>query len=176
MAVGQDPVAYISTNGGANWAAMPVAVGTPSVAVTNQAWYRVKVSSDGNTIVMVANGFGGSSGDGIYVSKDQGTTFTLAHALVADYSGIAMSADGGVIAVTHSSNADPAGPGQILMSSNGGTTFAPVTVSVGGTPVADAFWRSITMSADATRMAVAAGRFIDNVTGAIYVSTGSRPQ
>ncbi len=176
VAVGQDPAVRISTDGGVNWAPLAVAVGTPPAAVTNQSWYRVKVSGDGNTIVMAANGFGGSVGDGIYVSKDRGATFTRAHALVADYSGIAMSADGGVIAVTHTSN-DPAdaGAGEVLMSTNGGTTFSPVAVSVGGTPVANAFWRAITMSADATRMAVAVGRFDTNVSGPIYLSTGSHP-
>ncbi|WBY01790.1 exo-alpha-sialidase [Ramlibacter tataouinensis] len=176
VAVGQDPAAFISTNGGATWAALPVAVGTPPAAVVNQNWYRVKVSGDGNTIVMAANAFGGNSGDGIYVSKDQGATFTLAHTLTADYTGIAMSADGGVIAVTHSSNtAADAGAGQILLSSNGGTTFAPLAVSVGGTAEPDAYWRTVTMSADATRLAAAKGRFDTNVSGPIFLSTGSRP-
>ena len=61
---------------------MPVAVGTPPVAVTNQAWYRVKVSGDGNTIVMVANGFGGSSGalassDMVFPRSVTGASFSL---------------------------------------------------------------------------------------------------
>jgi hypothetical protein len=169
VAVGQDPVAFVSVNGGANWAPLPVTVG--GAAVTSQNWYRVKLSADGNTIAMAGNAFGGASGNGIYVSKNAGQTFTLAHSLVADYSSIAMSADGGVIAATHSTNSDPSGAGQVLLSTNGGTSFAPLPVNVGGSPVANNDWRAITMSGDASRMALAAGRFADNRRGAIYLST-----
>jgi hypothetical protein len=171
VAVGQDPVVFVSVNGGANWA--PLAVTVDGAAVTTQNWYRVKLSADGNTIAMAGNAFGGTSGNGIYVSKNAGQTFTLAHSQVADYSSIAMSADGGVIAATHSTNSDPSGAGQVLLSTNGGTSFAPVAVNVGGAPVANNDWRAITMSANASRMALAAGRFEDNRRGAVYLSTAA---
>lgn len=170
------PAVYISTNGGQAWAPLVVAVGSPATPVTNQNWYRVKVSGDGNTIVLAANAYAGGSGDGIYVSKDRGQTFVRAHELVADYSSIAMSFDGGVIAVTHSTNPPATANGAVLLSTNGGTTFSPMTVSVDGTPVTEINWRAITMASDATRMAVAAGRFGDSSAGRIYVSSGSRPQ
>jgi Neuraminidase (sialidase) len=175
VAVAEDPAAFISTDAGATWAPLTVAIGDPAAPVLDQNWYRVKVSGDGNTIALAANAFGGSSGNGIYVSKDGGGTFTRPHELVTDYSGIAMSADGGVIAVTHSSNASTAGDGQVLLSTNGGATFAPVAVTVAGAPVTESNWRSVAMSADGTRMAVAAGRFITNSAGAIYLTSGTRP-
>ncbi|WP_205960466.1 sialidase family protein [Ramlibacter henchirensis] len=170
VAVGQDPVTLISTNGGTTWAALPVTVGGADVSQT-QNWYRVKVSGDGNTIAMAANQFGGASGAGIYVSKDRGATFTLANALVADYSSIAMSADGGLIAATVSNNNVGAGTGQVLLSTDGGATFAPLAI----TGATETDWRAVTMDAAGTRMAVAAGRFLDNSKGQIYLSTGSRP-
>jgi hypothetical protein len=168
VAVGQTPVAFISTDGGATWASL-------AAAPVTQNWYRVKVSADGQTIAMAGNSFGGSnSADGIYVSKDQGATFTRAGA-AGDYSAIAMSADGGVIAATVSDDNTGAGIGSVQLSADGGTTFAPVPVTVGGVAAADTNWRAVTMSGDASRMAVAAGRFDTNGTGQVYLTTGSRP-
>lgn len=167
VAVGQDPVAYISTNGGAAWTSL-------AAAPTNQNWYRVKVSGDGQTIAMAANNFGGSSGNGIYVSKDQGATFTQT-GIAGDYSALAMSSDGGVIAATVSNDNVGAGIGSVLLSTDGGTTFAPLPVTVGGVAATETDWRAVTMSGDASRMAVAAGRFLSGGTGQIYLTTGSRP-
>ena len=57
-------------------------------------WYRLKMSDDGNVVVVVGNCFGGVPGTGIYVSRDAGPTWTKAHTLVADYTAIAMSGNG----------------------------------------------------------------------------------
>jgi len=167
VAVGQDPVAYISTNGGAAWTSL-------AAAPTNQNWYRVKVSGDGQTIAMAANNFGGSSGNGLYVSRDQGATFTQT-GIAGDYSAIAMSSDGGVIAATVSNDNVGAGLGSVQLSTDGGTTFAPLPVTVGGVAATETDWRAVAMSGDASRMAVAAGRFLSGGTGQIYLTTGSRP-
>lgn len=167
VAVGQDPVAFISTNGGLAWTALTAAA---------QDWYRVKVSGDGQTIAMAANSFGTGnvSGDGIYVSKNRGATFTRT-GVAGDYSGIAMSADGGVIAATVSNDNTGAGTGSVQLSTNGGTSFAALPVTVGGVASTVTQWRSVTLSGDASRMAVAAGRFDQNTTGPILLTTGSRP-
>ncbi len=167
VAVGQDPVAFISTDGGANWTAL---AGAP----LTQNWYRVKLSADGQTIAMAANSFGGGSADGIYVSKDQGATFTRV-GVAGDYSAIAMSADGGVIAATVSNDNAAAGTGSVQLSRDGGTSFATLPVTVGGVAATETDWRAVTMSGDASRMAVAAGRFLGGGTGQIYLTTGSRP-
>ncbi|TFZ05551.1 exo-alpha-sialidase [Ramlibacter henchirensis] len=172
VAVAEDPVVFVSRDGGLNWNPLAVIVGADPIL--DQNWYRVKVSADGLTIAMAGNLFGGNEGNGIYVSKDSGITFERAIDLVGDYTAIAMSADGGVIGATLS-NPSGTGTGQVLLSTNGGTSFAPLPVNVGGTPAADTDWRAITMNADATRMAVAAGRFLTNGTGQIYLSTGTAP-
>ena len=168
VAVGQDPVAFISTNGGASWTTL---AGAP----LTQNWYRVKLSATGQTIAMAGNSFGGGAGDGIYVSKDQGATFTPA-GIAGDYSAIAMSSDGGVIAATVSNpNGGGTGTGSVLLSRDGGTSFAALPVTIGGVAAADTDWRAVAMSGDATRMSVASGRFLGGGTGQIYLTTGSRP-
>lgn len=175
VAVAQDPVVYASNDGGANWAPLAVTVG--GAAVTDQNWYRVKMSDDGQTIAMAANDFGADApGNGIYVSKDAGQTFTRAHELVGDYSSIAMSNDGGVIVATVSNANTGSGTGSVLMSTNGGTSFAPLTINVGGAAAPETDWRAAALSGDATRLAVAAGRFLTGGAGPIYLSTGTRPQ
>ncbi|WP_324999922.1 sialidase family protein [Ramlibacter sp.] len=175
VAVAQDPDAYISTDGGATWAPLSVNVG--GAAVGSQNWYRVKVSGDGNTIAMAGNQFGGASGNGLYVSRDRGASFTQATTIAGDYSGIGMSNDGSVIGVTISnSNAAPTTPvGQVLLSTNGGTSFAPLAVNTTAGAATDTDWRAITISGDATKIVVAAGRFLTNLAGQLYVSTGARP-
>ena len=167
VAVGQDPVAFISTNGGLAWTALTTAA---------QDWYRVKVSANGQTIAMAANSFGTGNvaGDGIYVSKDQGATFTRT-GVAGDYSGIAVSADGGVIAATVSNDNAGAGTGSVQLSTDGGTSFAALPVAVGGVAATETQWRSVAMSGDASRMAIAAGRFDADATGQIFLTTGSRP-
>jgi hypothetical protein len=124
---------------------------------------------------MAGNSFGGSNAaDGIYVSKDGGASFTQT-GVAGDYSGIAMSSDGGVIAATVSNDNAGPGLGSVQLSTNGGTSFAALPVTVGGVAATETQWRSVTMSGDASRMAVAAGRFDANTTGQILLTTGSRP-
>jgi hypothetical protein len=168
VAVGQTPAAFISTNGGSTWTSL-------TAAPVTQNWYRVKVSANGQTIAMAGNSFGGSNAaDGIYVSKDGGASFTQT-GVAGDYSGIAMSSDGGVIAATVSNDNAGPGLGSVQLSTNGGTSFAALPVTVGGVAATETQWRSVTMSGDASRMAVAAGRFDANTTGQILLTTGSRP-
>ncbi|HSW19628.1 MAG TPA: sialidase family protein [Ramlibacter sp.] len=170
VAVTQDNTdIYLSTNSGATWTASPVAVGSPAAPVFD-TWYRSKISADGNTIVVAGNQFGGSSGSGVYVSRDRGVTWTQGLAAVGDYSAIAMSTDGQTIGVTQS-NANVGGAaGRVLLSTDAGATFTPTTI----TGAADTDWRAIAMSADGNKLAVAAGRFLGPVTGQLYTSLGNR--
>jgi hypothetical protein len=180
VAVAQDPLVYTSADGGLSWTQLAA-----TTSITDQAWYRVKVSDDGSTIAMAANSFRtptapslpAEAGDGIYVSRNGGAFVRAPSSPAGEYSAITMSADGGVIAATISNTNDPAGTatGTVVLSGDGGATFAPLTVNVSGTTAAETDWRAITMSGDATRMAVAAGRFTTNGEGAIYLTTGSRP-
>ncbi len=95
MAAAQDGNIYRSTDGGLTWSLSNVVVGGVPVF---ENWYRLQMSDDGNVVVVVGNSFGGDPGTGIYVSRDAGVpTWTKAHALVADYTAIAMSGDGQVI-------------------------------------------------------------------------------
>jgi photosystem II stability/assembly factor-like uncharacterized protein len=149
---------FRSTNGGTAWQRVTVNVG--GAAVTEN-WYRVKTSSDGQTIAVVANAFGGASGTGIYVSHDGGLSWTRGISLVADYTFLAMSADGRRIAATVSDTG--ATQGRVLLSLDGGATFSRVTIAGGDTD-----WRAIAMSSAGDRVAAAAGGFNTGTSGKLY--------
>ncbi|MES2481863.1 MAG: exo-alpha-sialidase [Pseudomonadota bacterium] len=165
-AVSHNGEVYVSSDAGVTWAAVTVAVGTPAVAVT-ETWYRVKMSDDGNTIAIAANTFGGAPGapgNGIYVSHDRGVTWTRGLSLTADYSCLAMSADGQSIAATVSNlNATP---GQVLLSDDGGVTFTAQTM-----PGTDTNWRAIAMSDSGNRFVAATGQFNTAQAGLLYTGT-----
>lgn len=170
VAVSNDPNIFISTDAGATFRPLNVDIGAGTVF---DNWYRVKISANGRDIAIVGNSFGGSPGTGIYVSHDQGVTWTRPFTLTAEYTALAMSADGTKIAATISNrNATPstaAATGEVLMSTDSGATFTPVTM-----PGTDTDWRAIAMSADGNRMAAAAGRFTGPTTGLLYTSKGNR--
>jgi hypothetical protein len=163
-----------SLDGGLNWSRVPVVVG--GSAVTDN-WYRVKVSDDGSVIALVGNSFGGPrAGSGVYVSRDRGATWTRGYALTADYTAVAMSADGQVITVSVSNpNPNPQpntvarASGRVLRSVDGGATFS--TVATSGT---DTNWRAVATSADGNKIALAAGLFDGGVTGQLFTSLGNR--
>lgn len=167
VAASQDGSAHISTDGGASFSALNVSVG--GVPVTD-GWYRTKVSTDGNTIVLAGNSQFTAGGSGIYVSKDRGLTWTQASTASGTFSGIGMSADGGIIAATLSDNPGTGAPGTVLLSTNGGTSFATMA-----TLPAETNWRSIAISGDGARAVLAAGTFF-GATGGLYTSSGSLGQ
>jgi len=170
MAADHDGGVYRSTDGGLTWSASNVTLtaGGPQVV---EDWYRLKMSADGSVIAVVGNTFGGATGGtGIYVSRDAGLTWTRAHTLVADYTAIAMSGDGQVIGVT-ASNLSGGSTGRVLRSTDGGATFAPLTM-----PGTDTNWRAIAMSSDGNKLAVAAGLFAGSVVGQLYTSLGNRTE
>jgi photosystem II stability/assembly factor-like uncharacterized protein len=159
---------FLSTDAGATFSAVTVAL-TPGTPIT-EGWYRVKTSADGNTIALAANDFGTHGpGSGIFVSHDRGATWTRGFTLNADYTALAMSADGTKIAATVSnpnSGSPATDPGQVLLSTDGGATFAPVVM-----PGTDTDWRAIAMSSDGTKMAAATGNFLGAPgTGQLYTS------
>ncbi|WP_427912540.1 WD40/YVTN/BNR-like repeat-containing protein [Ramlibacter sp. MMS24-I3-19] len=172
VAVTEDSHVFLSTDSGAHFSEISVAVGTPAAPVFEN-WYRVKMSADGQTIAVVANQFGGGSGTGIYVSHDRGATWTKGFSLTADYSALAMSADGTRIAATvsnaNNSTSGAAATGEVVMSTDGGATFTPVTM-----PGTDTDWRAVAMSADGNKMAAATGRFTGPTAGLLYTSQGNR--
>jgi hypothetical protein len=178
MAAAQNGDIYRSIDGGLTWSLSPVVV-DPLVGTVFENWYRLQMSDNGSVVVVVGNTFGGGPGTGVYVSRNAGLTWTKAHALVADYSAIAMSGDGQAIYVTVS-NPNPTAPpgtparatGQVLRSMDGGATFAPVTTM----PGADTNWRAIAMSSDGNKLAVAAGLFLPSTPGQLYTSLGNRTE
>jgi len=168
MAADHNGAIYRSTDGGLTWSLRNVTVG--GVPVSDN-WYRLKISDDGSVITAVGNTFGGATGGtGIYVSRDAGLTWTRAHTLVADYTAIAMSGDGQVIGVT-ASNLSGGSTGRVLRSTDGGATFAPLTM-----PGTDTNWRAIATSSDGNKLAVAAGLFAGSVVGQLYTSLGNRTE
>jgi photosystem II stability/assembly factor-like uncharacterized protein len=164
VAAAQDGHVFRSTDSGATFQMIvnPASATNPTPNLDN--WYRVKVSGDGKTVSIAGNSFATAPGRGIYVSHDQGTTFTTGLALTIDYTAIAMSADGQTIAVTASTTGAEAG--RVLLSTDGGATFNAVTPANTNEPN----WRAAALSADAKKLVVAAGNFSTGATGQLYVS------
>jgi photosystem II stability/assembly factor-like uncharacterized protein len=151
---------YVSNDGGATFAPRAVTVG--GVAATD-GWYRIKVSDDGNTIVLAGNYVYTSGSSGIYVSRDRGLTWTRSYGDSKPYTSISASANGDVISVTYS-NDGSGQTGGVLLSSNGGVSFAPYAAPAGETN-----WRAMAISGTADRGVLAAGTF-PSTTGRVYVS------
>jgi photosystem II stability/assembly factor-like uncharacterized protein len=164
VAASQDGQLFRSTDSGVTFQLIvdPASATNPTPNLDN--WYRVKVSGDGKTVVVVGNTFGGAPGKGIYVSHDQGATFTTGIALTIDYTAIALSNDGQTIAVTASTTGAEAG--RVLLSTDGGTTFKTVTPANTTEPN----WRATALSADGKRLVVAAGNFVTSTRGQLYLS------
>jgi hypothetical protein len=153
---------YVSTDGGATFALRTVTVGGAAVG---DGWYRIKVSEDGNTIVLAGNYQYTSGSSGIYVSRDRGLTWTRGFADSKPYSSITASANGDIIGVTYSD--DNAGStGGVLLSTNGGASFAPYAAPAGETN-----WRALAISGNAGRAVLAAGTFPSR-NGQVYVRSG----
>jgi hypothetical protein len=163
VAVSHNAEVYRSGDYGATWQRVTVSVGGTAVG---ESWYRVKLSSDGQTIVVVANTFGGAPGTGIYVSHDGGASWSRGFSLVADYTFVAMSSDGQTIAVSVSNTGST--PGRIVGSNDGGASFTQLA-----TPGSDTNWRAIAMSAAGDRLAAATGGFDTQSTGLLYTASSS---
>jgi hypothetical protein len=151
---------YVSTDGGATFTLRTVAVAGSPVA---DGWYRVAVSQDGNTIALAGNFVYTTTSTGIYVSRDRGATWTRGTTGGRTHSSISLSANGDVIGVTVSDDG-AGGPGQVLVSTNGGLSFAPAT-----TPAGETNWRAIAISGTANRAVLASGTFAAR-NGNVYVS------
>jgi photosystem II stability/assembly factor-like uncharacterized protein len=160
VAVSHDAQVFRSVNAGSSWQRLTVAV---NGTVANETWYRVKTSADGQTIAVVANTFGGAPGTGIYVSHDGGASWTKGFSLVADYTFLAMSSDGQRIAATVSNTGSTAG--RVLLSLDGGATFAPLAM-----PGGDTDWRAVAMSSAGDRAVAATGAFNTGSTGLLYTA------
>lgn len=164
VAASQDGQLFRSLDAGVTFKLIvdPAGAANPTATVDN--WYRVKVSADGKTIAVAGNTFGGAPGKGVYVSHDQGATFSNGTSLTIDYTALTMSADGQTIAATASTTGTEAG--RVLLSTNGGTSFTVVTPANTNEPN----WRAAAMSTDAKKLVVAAGKFSTNTPGQLYVS------
>jgi photosystem II stability/assembly factor-like uncharacterized protein len=166
VAVTQSQRIYFSNDFGATWTEGSVTLGDGTVVA--DTWYRVKMSANGQTIAVAGNSYGGAAGTGIYVSRDGGATWTQGHAGAANYTAITMSDDGRIIAATLSG-----GPGDVLVSTDGGTSFSSVTAPA---DVSGNNWRAITMSAGGDKIALAAGQFDGSAAtaqGQLYTSRGT---
>jgi hypothetical protein len=164
VAATQNNRLYVSNDGGATFTARTVSVGGTPIA---DGWYRAKVSEDGNTIVLAGNYQYTNTSSGVYVSRDRGLTWTLGLAGGATYSSIALSANGDTIGVTVSD--EGASAGRVLLSTNGGASFAPAA-----TPAGETNWRALAISGTNGRAVLAAGTF-NARSGLVYVSNGLAP-
>jgi len=172
VAASQGGDLFRSTDGGATFVRVPVVIGTaPATQQVAENWYRLKMSADGRTIAIAANGIESvAPGSGIFVSRDGGATWTRGLTRTGDYTAIAMSDDGNTIAATISNTGTATvTPGQVVRSTDGGATFQPLAMPAGTTD-----WRAIAMSFEGDRIAVAAGFFSTRESGPLYLSAGSR--
>jgi hypothetical protein len=124
-------------------------------------WYRVAMAGD--TIVV-----GGRYNSGLYISRDRGLTWAQAPAPVGDYTAIAISADGQVIAATLTNGATAPTTGSVQVSRDGGGSFNALAM-----PTSETNWRAVALSGDANMITVAAGTF-GAATGQLYTSLGNR--
>lgn len=184
VAVAQTSETFISIDAGASWTPLPIVL-TGQTTPWVEPWYRVKMSADGNTIALVGGGgepnmyptcwsSGDPTGSGIFVSHDRGATWTR-FTFNVSYTAIAMSSDGKTIAVSSSSyvGSRPGlcglsmGPiilnGHVVMSTDGGATFAPLTIPGSFYEGAGA----LAMSADGNKLAA-----VNSLV--LYTSVGNR--
>ena len=172
VAVSHNGEVFLLANAGASWSPLTVQLTTAGGSTAfAESWYRVKLSADGNTIALAANSFGGAPGSGIFVSRDRGATWTRNFTLTADYTALAISSDGRTIAASISNTATGGAttPGRVVISTDAGPGFAALTL-----PGTDTDWRALAMASDATRIAVAAGRFTTSAAGQLYTTSGGR--
>lgn len=160
VAVSQDGEVWVSNDGGQTWLQRNVMIGGAPVY---NSWYRAAASADGNTIAVA-----GRYNSGLYLSRDRGLNWVQAASPVGDYTALAMSSDGQVVAATITNGSTAATTGSVQLSRDGGASFAPLAM-----PGTDTNWRAIAMAADAKLLAVAGGTF-GSVAGQLYTSLGDR--
>jgi photosystem II stability/assembly factor-like uncharacterized protein len=153
----QEGTAFISTNGGSTFAPLAVTGATGG-------FYRSAMSADGNTIVLVGNTQFTSGSSGIWVSRDRGATWTNPYTAGEDFTSVSMSGTGNVILVT----ASESNGGKLLMSTDGGATFAAVSNPPGG----ETNWRTVSINPSATRAIAATGTFLQT-NGNVYRFSGT---
>ncbi|WP_135263776.1 WD40/YVTN/BNR-like repeat-containing protein [Ramlibacter henchirensis] len=161
LAASQDGDVYVSTDLAAGWVARPVVV---NGTILNDSWYRTAISPDGRVMALA-----GRFNSGLYLSRDQGLTWTRANTPAGDYTALSINGDGSVIAATiTNASAGGAAAGSVQVSRDGGQTFAALQM-----PGADTNWRAVALSDDGNAMTVAAGTFT-GATGQLYTSVGNR--
>jgi hypothetical protein len=122
-------------------------------ANTNYYWYCVAASADGTKLAATVSQ---NPGEGIYLSTNSGSTWTLSQAPAGAWGPIASSADGSLLAAGNAN-------GHIYASTNSGIswnqTLAPLEA-----------WSLIASSADGTRMLAI---YPGGAPGPISISTNS---
>ncbi|AMO22599.1 hypothetical protein UC35_06500 [Ramlibacter tataouinensis] len=156
VAVAQTSETFISIDAGATWKPLPVVL-TGETTPRLEPWYRVKMTADGNTIALVGRvaatcaSTDGPQGSGVFLSHDRGATWTRLGGL-RNYASVAMSSNGNIIAVGSTSwsrcDGTELDSGSMLMSTDGGATFAPLTAQPAS---------ALAMSADGNMLAAVAG-------------------
>ncbi|HYF20501.1 MAG TPA: hypothetical protein VEA40_21730, partial [Ramlibacter sp.] len=119
VAVSQDGDVYVTTNVLTGWVQRNIVIdGAP----VNHAWYRTAISRDGNLIAVA-----GRFTSGLYLSRDQGRTWTRAATPGGDYTAVAVSPDGQTVVATLT-NGIAGGTGSVQISRDGGQTFSAAAV------------------------------------------------
>jgi len=128
------------------------------------AWTSVASSADGSKLVAAANG------GGIYTSTDSGATWTLTSAPNARWISVASSADGTKLAAVLQGDVNRV----VYISTNSGTIWY-ISYVVPVVPIGMFYnWSAVCMSADGTRLAVAANWMYFGgweYEGVIFIST-----
>ncbi|WP_156385568.1 sialidase family protein [Ramlibacter sp. Leaf400] len=161
VAGSQDGELLVSTNLANGWTPRPVVV---NGTVLRDSWYRAAIARDGSVMAIA-----GRFNSGLYLSRDQGVTWTRANTPTGDYTAVSINGDGSVIAATLTNATGAGAPtGSVQVSRDGGATFAPLQM-----PGTDTNWRAVALSSDGNALTVAAGTFTA-LTGQLYTSVGNR--
>ena len=172
VAANHDGGVYVSNDFGHTFAALPISVGGAAIA---DGWYRLALSRDGATVALAGNPQWGTGGPttGIYIGRNAAGawSWTQGSPVVGNYGAISMSANGDIIGASlYAPTAAGSAPGQVLISTNHGTSFAPVTTPTGGVN-----WRGLAMTATGSKLLLGEGDFATSPPsqGHVYLSSGT---
>jgi photosystem II stability/assembly factor-like uncharacterized protein len=145
---------YVSTDGGATWARRDVTGPTPPTG----NWTYAAMSEDGQRMAAIDNG------GNPWISDDGGATWTIRFGY-SNWSGLAVSRDGEVVAALEPRNDAFHHTGYVFLSPRGGDTWNFLGEN--------RWYRGVSLSADGNTIVVG-DNGLDGTGGRLYTSQGNR--